>query len=117
MPEHGFEKGDRLRTASEFRAVYQRRCSISNGRFTLASCANELGKPRLGLSVSRKVGNAVARNRWKRLVREAFRYCRRQLPEGIDLVLIPRHPVPPDLESLQNELVRMARSLKKRLSK
>ena len=51
---------------------------------------NELTYSRLGLSVSRKVGNAVARNRWKRLIREAFRLSCAELPVGLDLVVRPQ---------------------------
>ncbi len=46
--------------------------------------------PRLGVTVSRRVGNAVVRNRLKRRIREWFRRKRRALPEGLDLVVIGR---------------------------
>lgn len=52
------------------------------------SARTEPGPARLGTTVSSKVGNAVVRNRWKRLIREAFRQARGDLPANVDLVVI-----------------------------
>lgn len=76
---------------------------------------NGLPHPRLGLSVSRKVGGAVDRNRWKRLLREAFRLTRPQLPAGIDLIVIPQAGTEPTLAALMESLVRLASRVKRKL--
>ena len=55
---------------------------------TCFALANELGTPRLGIAASRKIGNAVVRNRAKRLVRELFMNHKQLI--GIDIVVIPR---------------------------
>jgi len=103
-----------LRRGVDFQRVYDRRASASDGRLLVFLAANELGYPRLGLSVSRKHGGAVVRNRWKRLLREAFRLSLAELPSGVDLVLIPRGGEP-KLEELQTSLVRLANKAAKRL--
>jgi ribonuclease P protein component len=76
---------------------------------------NGLCYPRLGLSVSKRLGGAVVRNRWKRLLREAFRQIRPQLPVGIDLIVIPRISAPPALALLRQSLSRQAQQVAKKL--
>jgi ribonuclease P protein component len=58
--------------------------------YTFANASVE--RPRLGLSVSRKVGGAVERNRVKRLLREAFAQLEQSLPSGHDVVIVARPP-------------------------
>jgi ribonuclease P protein component len=110
-----FRAADRLRSGSEFRRIYALRCSVGGSLVVLYGAANSLGHARLGLSVSRKVGGAVVRNRWKRLLREAFRTSRSRLPLGLDLIAIPRSGSRPKLDGLQAELVELAGKLARRL--
>ena len=79
---------ERLRSTAQFRAVYRERARAGDGRLVAYARAGG-DTTRLGLSVGRRCGNAVQRNRIKRLLREAFRRLRPDLPAGYDIVLVP----------------------------
>ncbi len=113
---NAFRPAEHLRRPSDFRRVYDRRRSVSDSWLIVYACENGLPHLRLGLSVSRKYGNAVRRNRLRRLYREAFRLARPQMPAGLDLVLIPRRNDEPDLQTLMNCLAKLVRQLGKRLT-
>ena len=89
MPERAytFPKSHRLVHAREFDAVYASKVRESRGPLTIFAIPNDLGHPRLGLSVPRRVGTAPKRNRIKRLLREAFRLLQHDWPHGYDLVV------------------------------
>jgi ribonuclease P protein component len=112
-----FRKQDRLTRPSDFRRVFDRRCSVSNAWLIVYAAANKLAHCRLGLSVSRKVGSAVRRNRLRRLYREAFRLTHAELAAGLDLVLIPRSCEEPRLEDLCQALPGLIQTLARRLAR
>ena len=88
---HSFPAGRRLRKRGEFLRVQQTGWRVSLPSFVLLVRARaDGGAARLGITVTRKFGGAVARNRAKRLVREAFRLSPELAPDGIDLVVVPR---------------------------
>jgi ribonuclease P protein component len=112
-----FRPHEHLRRPSDFRRVYARRRSAADRWLIVYACPNGKAYLRLGLSVSRKVGNAVRRNRLRRLYREAFRLSRHQLPVGLDLVLIPRGPGEPPLAELQRSLAGLVKQLARKLER
>lgn len=116
MLNYRFLKKYRLRQRKEFDRVFRQRRSTADGLLVMYACRNGFDHSRVGMVVSRKVGNAVTRNRWKRLIREAFRLNRAGLPASLDIVVIPRRDVEPRLEPLGLSLRKLAARIDKRLT-
>jgi ribonuclease P protein component len=117
MPDFTFPKTRRLLKAAEFDRVFHRRRSQSDSLVVVYACENDLPHTRLGLVVSRKCGNAVVRNRWKRCLREAFRLAQQELPAGLDLVVLPRKGAASATPRLRQSLLMLAERLSRQLKK
>jgi ribonuclease P protein component len=105
----GFGRAHRLSGRRAFAAVFDARQKTARGPLVIFRRPNELGHPRLGLSVSGRVGNAVRRHRIKRLLREAFRLLQHDLP-ACDFVLVVRPHKPLGLPEYQRLLRDAARA-------
>ena len=116
MTDFRFLPQYRLRSPADFERVYARNVYAADDLLVANACENGLNHSRLGLSVSRKVGNAVVRNRWKRVLREAFRLAREKLPSGIDLVLRPKKGAVPDFHAILTGLPKLAERVARRLA-
>jgi ribonuclease P protein component len=83
-----FLRAAHIRRRRDFLAVYDRGTRLSGSLMTVFFLPNSLGRARLGIAATRKIGSAVIRNRAKRRVRDVFR--REPLSEAFDIVVIPR---------------------------
>ncbi|MGN7613196.1 ribonuclease P protein component [Magnetococcales bacterium HHB-1] len=100
-----FPKAHRLLKSPMFRQTISRGKKRINPYFILFSTPSSHHLSRIGLTVSRRVGNAVVRNRIKRLAREFFRLHQSQLKNNFDLVLIARpRAAHPDNDHLRQSL-------------
>ncbi len=90
-PPATFRPHERINDPQVFRKAFERKRSASDAAMIVYGTENGLGYPRLGISVGRrKIRSAAARNRVKRLLREAFRLSKADLPVGVDLIVVPR---------------------------
>jgi ribonuclease P protein component len=79
-----------LKTNNDFRRIYNRGKSFVSTGVVVYMTKNRTGSNRLGLTVGKKIGNAVKRNRAKRVMREAFMQLEYRLKSGYDIVLVAR---------------------------
>ena len=91
MNEFSFTKESRLTREADFERVYAKGKRLRGDTLMLVCLANARGCSRLGVSVGKKFGDAVARNRIKRVFREVFRIHRAELAKQYDIIMIPRN--------------------------
>jgi ribonuclease P protein component len=103
------DKKHRLTRSADFQRVYRQGKSVAGRHavlyyFDRTAESGEEG-PRLGVSVSKKVGGAVVRNQVKRVLKEAFRDLQERIAPNYDYVIIARHGLPDFLEKHRHEEV------------
>jgi ribonuclease P protein component len=104
-----------LKRAADFRDIHAHGTRVGDEHLLVVGRRSSLNRTRFGLSVSRRHGCAVDRNRKRRLLRESFRLVQPELPAGLDLVLIPRQRSDSRLCDFQASLRTLARRLDRRL--
>jgi ribonuclease P protein component len=85
-----FTKSSRLLRRSEYKRLYHSSTTIAGKYLVLDYCKGTSLCPRLGITVTKKYGKSHDRNRFKRLVREAFRKTQSALPEDLEINVRPR---------------------------
>ena len=90
MSAFSLTKAVRLLRRADFQRLSKYGRTVHRDHFVVTCCRNSLGNPRLGVTVSKKVGCAVVRNRIKRLVREYFRLNKAQFDKAYDMNVIAR---------------------------
>ena len=84
------EYSESLKKNKDFQTVYQKGTSFANRYLVMYVLPNQYNKNRLGISVSKKVGNSVVRHRVTRLIRESYRLNEKKFMPGFDIVVIAR---------------------------
>ena len=79
-----------LRKNFEFKLVYNKGRSLANKHLIMYVMKNHSESNRLGISVSKKIGNSVTRNRIKRVIRESYRMHEQEIKKGYDIIFIAR---------------------------
>jgi ribonuclease P protein component len=109
-----FRAQDRIRKRSEYQVVYDKGQRIPSGSFVLFVMRNGVERPRLGITVTRRIGGAVRRNRAKRLIREIFRRHKSELAD-VDIVVNGRPGLPnAEYGRLEEEFLSRLRAFRKR---
>ena len=95
MVTNSFRNCDKIRRKRDYLAIYQQGTRSYSDNFAIILLhRHSSGLRRIGITVSKKVGNAVRRNRIKRLIREFFRLNKLRLPESQDIVIVGKNCVP-----------------------
>jgi len=108
----GLSKKERLTKQKDYRIVYAAKRTYSDGRLRIYVRRNGLDYSRIGYSIGKRMGGAVKRNRLKRLVREAYRKNKSQLPKGFDFVVIPRSDGEYSLDEISASLKKLLEEAK-----
>lgn len=119
MSDQSFPSKFRIKSRLDFDRVFREGVVVADNVLVLHASPSRLDRPefpRLGLSVSKRVGNAPTRNRWKRLIREAFRKQRIGLP-SLDIVVRPKKGAEPVYEAIHASLPTLVARAQSRIAR
>lgn len=113
MGKYSLRKSEHLRKNSDFKKVYSKGKSCADHFLVLFVLPNDLGRNRIGLSVSKKIGKAIKRNRVKRLFREVYRLNKDKLIQGFDLIFLARKDaIKLDFPKMERSILRLYKRAK-----
>ena len=116
-PRERFPKRDRLLKRPAFLRLSRHGKKIHTRLFLAAALPGETPQTRLGVTITRKVGSAVRRNRIKRLVREFFRLNSSQVPQGLDInVIAKKEAADAEAEQIRSSLKELFGQIRGRVS-
>ena len=110
-----FPKSLRLVSPLDFDRVFKEGVVASDSVLVMHAVRGKHAWTRIGLSISKRVGNSPIRNRWKRLIRESFRRQKSELPIGIDMVVRPKRGAVLDYELVFKSVLKLAMQLDRKL--
>ncbi len=130
MTSFCLRKSQRIVSESDFKRVLSYKCFSCKGMLRLYAAPNAAGSPRLGVTVSKSCGNAVMRNRLKRLGREVFRLHQHEFRADFDYILIYTRKKPikgpkngadkvprPQYETIERDFLSMMQALEKKMGR
>lgn len=98
-----FSQSDRMKSPLHFEEVFKNGVVAADQVLVVYVKRNHLEHSRLGLSISKRVGNSPTRNRWKRLLRESFRKQKTTFA-CVDIVVRPKRDAAPEYDAILNSL-------------
>jgi ribonuclease P protein component len=102
-----FPRRCRVRDRKIFQLAFAGKAFAADEVLVVSVVPGEPERLRIGITIPRRTGSAVQRNRWKRLIREAFRHSRNQLPTGWDLIVRPKRGAVADDAAIRRSLPRL----------
>jgi len=112
---YSFGKTERVTRSGDFTKIIRLGTCVADGTLVLfARPTSDDESVRIGITIPKKTGNAVLRNRWKRLIRESFRLQRAMLPTGYEFIVRPKRGASPNWTAIEKSIPRLAHKAAKR---
>ncbi|QDT10046.1 ribonuclease P protein component [Planctomycetes bacterium K23_9] len=113
-----FSKSQRVVRGDDFTLIIRRGVCVADGVLVMFAVASDPDAgPRLGITIPKKVGNAVCRNQWKRWIRESYRTQQQSVPPGIDIIIRPKKDAKPTWASIKKSVPKLAAKAAKKLAR